>query len=417
MLEIDNESKERIRKVPKDAYIFAASPPTAGKTTQAIFLSETTKARLVRGKDIVPELSHLASTSRDLIPDEIFLPRLEQRLQSLTDSRIIFDNIPRTLAQAELLKTWAERSNTNLHIVELDLSEKEVRKRIQERQVCPQCGESFHPLLKPSSQPNICDIDGSKLLKKGGDDLTLVEKSYSHHLNLRKEISDVLKDGTATFHSIPASGTVYETARRMFISLSPHIFYKPEMAEGYFKLRDVLDANGFRHIFISGMPVFMYGGRALMKDFDILVPDNEIEQIASALGFMVGVKDSSVAYTRFVDIAPGVEIVSNLRVKVNGLNIPFSFDFLDEESKSIRFMGLPCKIMGLEDLILFKAALGRLGPDDWGKHKDDLSDIEGLIGAQNVDWRKLLKRARELKMEERLREKIAQLGKEIKVEL
>ena len=78
-------------------------------------------------------------------------------------------------------------------------------------------------------------------------------------------------------------------------------------------------------------------------------------------------------------------------------------------------MGFECNIMGLEDLILFKAALGRFGPDDWGKHKDDLSDVEGLIGAQNVDWGKLLERSRLLGMEARLKEKVTSLGHEVKV--
>jgi len=68
-----------------------------------------------------------------------------------------------------------------------------------------------------------------------------------------------------------------------------------------------------------------------------------------------------------------------------------------------------------EDLILFKAALGRSGPDDWGKHKDDLIDIEGLIGAQNVDWDNLVRRARILGMEARLKEKLSALGSEVKV--
>jgi len=59
MVERILEETERTRKVPRDAFIFAASPPTAGKTTQTIFLAETTRARLVRGKDIVPELIHV----------------------------------------------------------------------------------------------------------------------------------------------------------------------------------------------------------------------------------------------------------------------------------------------------------------------------------------------------------------------
>ena len=414
MVERILEETERTRKVPRDAFIFAASPPTAGKTTQTIFLAETTRARLVRGKDIVPELIHVLDTSRDLIPDRTFLPSLRVTLDSLTAGRVVLDNIPRTTEQAEVVKKWGEGNGVNLHLVELTLSEEEVVGRVQERRVCPDCGESYHPLLKPPKEAEVCDRDGSQLARKNGDDPTLARKGYQHHQKLGSEILGVFEE-VATIHRISASGTVYETARRMFTELSPHIFYKGEMADGYFKLRDVLDENGFRHIFISGMPVFMYEGRALMKDFDILVPNSEIEQVASALHLKVGEKDSSVAYTRFADIGPGVEIVSNLQVKAGKVLVPFDFDFLWEEARIVRFMGHECRIMGLEDLILFKAALGRSGPDDWGKHKDDLIDIEGLIGAQNVDWDNLVRRARILGMEARLKEKLSALGSEVKV--
>jgi len=414
MLERILGETERRLEVPKDAFIFAASPPTAGKTTQAIFLVETTKARLIRGKDIVPELSHVLGTNRKLIPDATFLPILGETLDKLTASRVVLDNIPRTRAQAEIVKEWGKDNRVALHLIKLDLSEEEAVERVRERRICPRCGESYHPFLKPPTEVGICDRDRTRLIQKQGDDPNLARKGFRHNQQLEATILQVF-EGVATIHQVPASGTVYDTARRLFTRLSPHIFYRGEMAGGYFKLRGVLDEQGFGHIFISGMPVFMYDGRALMKDFDILVPDDEIEPVAKILGLEVGVKDSSVAYTKFTDIAPGVEIVSNLCVKVGNMQVPFGFDFLMDESRAVRFMGLNCRIMGLEDLILFKAALGRFGPDDWGKHKDDLSDVEGLIGAQNVDWGKLLERSRLLGMEARLKEKVTSLGHEVKV--
>ena len=147
-----------------------------------------------------------------------------------------------------------------------------------------------------------------------------------------------------------------------------------------------------------------------MTDFDILVPDDKIDSAASNLGSKVGEKQSSVANTRFVDISPGVEIDSNLVVKYGGGSARFDFDFLWEEAKTARFMGLDCTIMGLEDLILLKAALGRQGIDDYGKFKSDLSDLEGLVGAQQVNYNKLKGRAKRLGMTDKLQEKLKIIG-------
>lgn len=60
-------------------------------------------------------------------------------------------------------------------------------------------------------------------------------------------------------------------------------------------------------------------------------------------------KHGSVADTRFVDVAGGVEIDSNLVVKYEGGGARFDFDFLWKEARMVRFMGLDCAIMGLED--------------------------------------------------------------------
>ena len=402
----DNYQKEKEKQnLPKNVFIFAASPPTSGKTTQTIFLSETTKARIIRGRDVAPDLAFSLESSRELVPDDIFVPALKAILENEVSSSVILDNIPRTRFQAEMILDWSRNNNVNIHLVQLVLSEDEVVKRVGGRRVCPNCGESYHPDLKPAKTEDVCDKDGFALIKRKGDSSSLVKKGFKDHKALEEEINAVLANNSVNYQ-VSASGNVYQTAKRIFTKLSPAIFYKPEMAQKYYELREILDSKNFRHLFFSGMPVFMYGGRALMKDFDILVSNSEIGKVAAMLNLQLGEKDSSVAYTKFVDIGPGVEINSNLVVKTENQRIRFDFDFLWEEAKMTRFMGLEIPMMGLEDLILFKAALGRVGTDDWGKHKDDITDIEGLIGTQSVNWTKLKKRAARLNMIDRLVEKL-----------
>ncbi len=390
--------------MPKNAFIFMG-PPTSGKTTHTLFLGETIRGKILRGRDIVPELAATLESSRELVPDNIFVPALKEFLGREVVPNIVLDNIPRSKEQAKAVSAWAKEHEVNLHIVRLDLTESEVIERAAKRLVCCECGESYHPYLKPAKQNGKCDKDGFKLVPRAGDNSDSLHKSYNNYSNLSNEVTEVL-GGEAKTYNIPATGTVYETAERMFRGLSPVIFYKGEMADGYYKLRRSLGTLSEKSLFISGMPTFIYGGRALMKDFDILVPDDQIKIIATDLGLKVGEKHSSVANTRFVDISPGVEIDSNLVVKYDGGSVMFDFDFLWEEARVVRFMGLECTIMGLEDLILLKAALGRQGIDDFGKFKSDLSDMEGLLGAQNVNYEKLRARADKLGMLEKLEEKL-----------
>jgi adenylate kinase len=373
-------------------------------------LAETARAQIVRGKEILPELSDVLEATRHLVPDTQFVPALQNRLTETTSPRIVFDNIPRTIPQTEIVMAWAKSNGVNVHVARLELSEDEVVDRATGRLVCPKCGESFHSLLKPSQKPGICDRDGISLERRRGDDPTTIRKGFKDHEDSDEALVESLARQGALIHRISASGTTPETARRLFTEFSPVLFYKPEMAEGYYDLLESLGRTGSRHMMFSGVPVFFYGGRALMKDFDILVPDDKIDALSADLGFPAGTKDSSVAFTRYVDIAPGVEIDSDLTVKTPQGPVKFSFDYLWPEVVYARIMGLKVPLMGLEDTILFKSALGRLGTDDWGKHKDDISDIEGLMGAQSVNMTKLLSRAEDLNMVPRLREVLSRIN-------
>lgn len=392
------------KDMTRNAFILLGLP-TSGKTTQAIFLEETTRAKRIRGRDILPDLVSKLESSREQIPDTQFVPALIKILQSVVSGQVIFDNIPRSVKQAECLLSWVSEQNATLCVINLKLTDAEVESRAKERSICSSCGEVFHRELKPSKIEGKCDNDGQVLVKRTGDDPKKIKSALEKQRRLLDEVVNSLPD-SVKIYNISASGTVFETARRIFEQISHLIFYKPEMAAGYFKLRDALDKFEVPHLFFAGMPVFMYGGRALMKDFDILVPDEKIEQIATELGLKVGEKHSSVADTKFVDIAPGVEINSNLEVKVGDRQVNFGFQSLYQQAHKVRFMGLECAIMGLEDLIIFKAALGRFGHDDWGKHKDDLSDIEGMVGAQNVNWGNLKNRANESGLLDTVKDKL-----------
>lgn len=247
--------------------------------------------------------------------------------------------------------------------------------------------------------------------KNSSKNMDIVELRGDHGVKgLTQKAISAFKRLGVRHHVISNLGSLESVTKKTFLTLSPYIFQEAGMAEGYYSLRSVCNPKDEGHIFISGMPTFVYGGRVLMKDFDILVPDDKIDAIAQTIGTPVKVKDSSVAYTRSTYIGDSVECLSNLAVYAGKRKIPFKFDFLWEEMRFVRFMGLRTPIMGVEDLIIFKASLSRVGIDDFGRHKDDLSDVEGLIGRQQIDWKKLKSRADRLGVTKHLESKLKMLN-------
>jgi len=78
----------------RTVYIFMG-PPTSGKSSVASLLSKEFRTRLIRGRDVVPNLTETYGSFRSLIPDRIFLPKLKGKMDGLGDrENITLDNIP-----------------------------------------------------------------------------------------------------------------------------------------------------------------------------------------------------------------------------------------------------------------------------------------------------------------------------------
>jgi adenylate kinase len=70
-----------------------------------------------------------------LVPDEITIAMLKEELDKNPDARgFLFDGFPRTVAQAEALDKFMKENGTAIHhVVALDVTEEELRKRIAKR--------------------------------------------------------------------------------------------------------------------------------------------------------------------------------------------------------------------------------------------------------------------------------------------
>lgn len=120
-------------------------PPGAGKGTQSEFLIEKYTLKHVSTGDLFrwhmkndTELGLRVKeiiNSGNLVPDDITIAMLREEVEKNPQAKgFLFDGFPRTVAQAEALDDLMESMGTAIHaVVELDVSEEEVRKRIAKR--------------------------------------------------------------------------------------------------------------------------------------------------------------------------------------------------------------------------------------------------------------------------------------------
>jgi adenylate kinase len=120
----------------------------------------------------------------ELIPDKIITQMVLDWLQEKikTCSTIILDGFPRTSGQAEcLLRELQENkafSNSTFSVVNFELPEEEIVRRISSRSVCEnkKCQEVYSELVKKPKVPGICDICESKVLRRSDDEPEVVRE-------------------------------------------------------------------------------------------------------------------------------------------------------------------------------------------------------------------------------------------------
>lgn len=120
-------------------------PPGAGKGTQSEKLIEKYNLKHISTGDLFrwhtkndTELGLKVKqimNSGELVSDDITIAMLNEEVEKNPDSGgFLFDGFPRTVAQAEALDKLMESKDTQIHhVVELKVSEDEVKKRIAKR--------------------------------------------------------------------------------------------------------------------------------------------------------------------------------------------------------------------------------------------------------------------------------------------
>ncbi|MDO4940818.1 MAG: adenylate kinase [Erysipelotrichaceae bacterium] len=126
-----------------------------------------------------------------LVPDSIIHDIIVERL-SMDDIKkgFLFDGYPRTVDQAIDLSSILEQLHMKIDaVLELEIDDEILKKRITGRRLCPTCGEIYNIYSKPTKVEDICDKCGGKLITRKDDSLeNLTVRLDEYHRNTQPVI-------------------------------------------------------------------------------------------------------------------------------------------------------------------------------------------------------------------------------------
>ncbi|MFO1519754.1 MAG: adenylate kinase [bacterium] len=170
-------------------------PPGAGKGTQAKKVQEIYQVPQISTGDML----RAAKTARTplglkaesymvagkLVPDDVIIGLIEERLKEKDcEKGFILDGFPRTIAQAEALDGTLTKQKRNIdRVINIDVDEEELVKRLTGRRQCENCNQGYHLMFHPSKQEGICDRCGGKLYQRDDDK----EETIRHRLSVYRE--------------------------------------------------------------------------------------------------------------------------------------------------------------------------------------------------------------------------------------
>ena len=151
--------------------------PGAGKGTQANFIKDKYAIPQISTGDMlraaVSEGTPLGIEAKKvmdaggLVSDDIILGLVKERIdRDDCTNGFLFDGFPRTLAQAEALKTQGVNIDA---VVEIDVDDDEIIKRMSGRRVHPASGRTYHVVFNPPKEEGKDDETGEPLVQRDDD--------------------------------------------------------------------------------------------------------------------------------------------------------------------------------------------------------------------------------------------------------
>ena len=205
--------------------------PGAGKGTQANFIKERFGIPQISTGDMLrahvkagSELGAAAKKIMDeggLVSDEIIMGMVKERIKD-DDCKAgyLFDGFPRTIPQADALKEAGVPIDA---VVEIDVPDEEIVKRMSGRRVHPASGRTYHVVFNPPKEEGKDDETGEPLIQRDDDqEETVKARLKVYHDQTEPLISFYGKEadaGNCKYVKIDGVGGVDDIRNQIFTGL------------------------------------------------------------------------------------------------------------------------------------------------------------------------------------------------------
>jgi len=210
-------------------------PPGAGKGTQANFIKETFGIPQISTGDMLraavgagTPLGLAAKKVMDagsVVSDDIIIGLEKERIaQPDCANGFLFDGFPRTIPQAEAMKT----AGVNLdYVLEIDVPDEAIIERMSGRRSHAASGRTYHVVFNPPKVPGRDDVTGEELVQREDDKEETVSKRLAVYHSQTRPLVAYYSDWAAkgdpaapTYRKISGMGSVEEITASALAALA-----------------------------------------------------------------------------------------------------------------------------------------------------------------------------------------------------
>jgi adenylate kinase len=208
--------------------------PGAGKGTQANYIKERYQIPQISTGDMLraavkagTELGKKAKVAMDsgqLVTDDIIIGLVKERIkESDCEKGFLFDGFPRTIPQADAMKEAGVEIDG---VVEIDVPDEEIIKRMSGRRVHLESGRTYHVIFNPPNVEGKDDVTGEPLIQREDDQEETVRKRLDVYHAQTEPLVDYYKEwgvsgeaGAPKYLPVEGVGKVEEIRDNIFNAL------------------------------------------------------------------------------------------------------------------------------------------------------------------------------------------------------
>ncbi|MBS0339523.1 MAG: adenylate kinase [Proteobacteria bacterium] len=209
--------------------------PGAGKGTQATFICQKYGIPQISTGDMLraavkagTPLGLQAKAVMDsgaLVSDDLIINLVKERIaQADCASGFLFDGFPRTIPQAEAMKTAGVKID---YVLEIDVPFSDIIERMSGRRSHPASGRTYHVKFNPPKVAGKDDLTGEELIQREDDKEETVRKRLDVYSQQTRPLVDYYSNwakaepaAAPKYRAISGTGSVEEITQRALSALS-----------------------------------------------------------------------------------------------------------------------------------------------------------------------------------------------------